>query len=223
MAEGIGMKAPVNVKVPARFYVVRVNPEHYKDKDRFFKMAVCHDTDCSKRYLRDDVSRGDINGVASDAMEDGKHWHSGTQFVMKNPVEGEYEDSWEFANDRGPRGRRDDPAIRWNGRSWRRCIFCGQLMKINTHFDEPDTMGKTDDDLDGGSWRWHGPAATFRIYREKEYKDEFEPKPERVVEAKPEPEPSVESNDINESASPEPAGVVEPKRRGRPRKHPVGV
>ena len=127
------------------------------ERMRGMHMACCYNVECSERYL-DDGARG------SDAEVDRKRVHSGTQYIWK--FTGAEEDSWDFGadDDEDSEGPRVEPT----GRSWRRCVFCGSLLKMQGKLSRARKVYKNASERDH-SWEWGGPAATFRIYRQAEY------------------------------------------------------
>ena len=154
---------PSNGTPALKAYVSRINAEDLDNADvRKFDFSCCYNAECSSLYLNGEA-RGSDAVLRTDKGQ--RPCHSGTQFVMyRDPSAA---DTWDFSDGN------DEPRIDEKGRSWRKCIFCGSLLRV-PHSRESKQSAARDIEThpgsdDGQRWHWTGPAATFRICREAEY------------------------------------------------------
>ena len=179
---------------PAVYVAARMPAADLKgiESDRY-DWACCFNKSCSKHYL-------EANAVDSDAVTTsvaigtGGRVHSATQFAMLK------RDELPPDLDAGDRWKISSRAVnRQDGKSWRRCLFCGVLFA--TSEKETWVEGKVggwplkshraqrrhEEPEDEQGWNFWGPAATFRLYRWEEYVALLKGATEPVVAVKEKP------------------------------------
>ena len=149
-----------------RFSIARVDIGEDGDFDyKPYDIACCHNSECSKFYLKADAARTDARN------DKGQLVHSGTEFIWHKNSGKWGQDSWEFGDDCGETDMEtSEPRKDENGASWRRCLFCGSLLKLMRKHSGGRKIFRDRND-NTVSWNWWGPAATFRIYRQGEWED----------------------------------------------------
>ena len=152
-------ESPPDGLVGLKVWIKRIKTDEFIP--RIDDVACCHNVECSRAYLPED-------GQGSDAVIMDRHRHSGTQYIWKKP-HADSLDTWEFSEDRGDNDESLDPRNDEKGKSWRRCIFCGSLMKhMHSRLSLKRMVYRNPSEHDSG-FNFAGPAATFRIYREADW------------------------------------------------------
>jgi hypothetical protein len=141
-----------------------------------YDWGCCNNKMCSQRYLLPDATDSDAMAMRLEAQPDvdvGRGpVHSATQYMMlkREELSGPMRDSadrWTLSS---------QTLVRPTGRSWKKCVFCGVGLATSgkdTYLDWPSRPRRMQrrelESEDEQSWRYWGPAATFRLWRWAEW------------------------------------------------------
>jgi hypothetical protein len=155
------------------FILERAKAESFREKSfdtTAWQWGCCMNKQCSQHYLEAQPFDSDATRVDTTRGTAGPT-HSATQYMLRNP------DALPDGVSAGNRWAISSKLTnRPEGKAWRRCLFCGALMATSEKeqfmswpLRNQRVKRRELESDDEAGWTFHGPAATFRIYRWSEW------------------------------------------------------